>query len=243
MNGVDCRLAGASWVRASAIASTELTLIAVGTPFGEERIDLGQIRSAAEAIGHELAKKDGHYERAPAAEIGITAGERTVDIRAGMDGTFTVDVPLPEGEATVEVVEQTPSKTSLTFWDGRAVDLLNNLLDARIRLIELAGGGQAPVAVAADHRDDARGEVAETVGEFGLVAGGEVLPRERAVLTERDRAQEVVAERVGAEYVGDLRRSNAGQLRLRHLLAADEQPPVTEDAPRGRQARCVLASG
>ncbi len=45
----------------AAIADTEMTLIAVGTPFGEERIDLGQIRAAATAIGEELKKKDGYH--------------------------------------------------------------------------------------------------------------------------------------------------------------------------------------
>jgi UDPglucose 6-dehydrogenase/GDP-mannose 6-dehydrogenase len=43
---------------ASAVQATELTLIAVGTPFGEDRIDLGQIEAAASQIGAALADKD-----------------------------------------------------------------------------------------------------------------------------------------------------------------------------------------
>ncbi len=65
-----------------------------------------------------------------------------------------------------------------------------------------------------------------------MVAGGEVLPAERAVLPEVDRAQEVEAEGVRAEGVGDLVRRDAGELRLGHLLAPDEQPAVAEDLPR-----------
>ncbi|NNE72730.1 MAG: UDP-glucose/GDP-mannose dehydrogenase family protein [Acidimicrobiales bacterium] len=45
----------------AAVHSTDLTLIAVGTPFGEERIDLAQIESAARAVGEALATKDGYH--------------------------------------------------------------------------------------------------------------------------------------------------------------------------------------
>ena len=46
---------------AAAVQSSDLTLIAVGTPFGEERIDLGQIRAAAEEVGTALVGKDGYH--------------------------------------------------------------------------------------------------------------------------------------------------------------------------------------
>ncbi len=45
----------------TAIASTEITLIAVGTPFGEERIDLAQIESASRAVGEALRDKDDYH--------------------------------------------------------------------------------------------------------------------------------------------------------------------------------------
>lgn len=46
---------------AAAVANTEITLIAVGTPFGEERIDLGQIEAAAQEIGTALANLDRYH--------------------------------------------------------------------------------------------------------------------------------------------------------------------------------------
>ena len=44
-----------------AVLNTDITLIAVGTPFGEERIDLEQIRSAANAIGKALKDKSDYH--------------------------------------------------------------------------------------------------------------------------------------------------------------------------------------
>ncbi len=46
---------------AEAVHTTDLTLIAVGTPFGEERIDLAQIEAAARSVGEALATKDGYH--------------------------------------------------------------------------------------------------------------------------------------------------------------------------------------
>lgn len=46
---------------AAAVAGTEITLIAVGTPFAGEQIDLGQIEAAARQIGAALAGKDGYH--------------------------------------------------------------------------------------------------------------------------------------------------------------------------------------
>ncbi len=46
---------------ADAVVGSDMTLIAVGTPFGEERIDLGQIRSAARSIGEALAAKPSYH--------------------------------------------------------------------------------------------------------------------------------------------------------------------------------------
>ena len=55
-----------------------------------------------------------------------------------------------------------------------------------------------PVAVAADHADDAVQEVAELVGELPRVARLEALGGEGAVLAEAHLAREVVAQRVDA---------------------------------------------
>ncbi|WP_052667089.1 UDP-glucose dehydrogenase family protein [Nitriliruptor alkaliphilus] len=45
----------------AAIAETEVTMLAVGTPFGEDRIDLGQIEGAADQLGHALASIDRYH--------------------------------------------------------------------------------------------------------------------------------------------------------------------------------------
>ncbi|MDH3680809.1 MAG: UDP-glucose/GDP-mannose dehydrogenase family protein, partial [Acidimicrobiia bacterium] len=45
----------------SAVHGSDLTLIAVGTPFGEERIDLAQITAAARSVGEALGTKDGYH--------------------------------------------------------------------------------------------------------------------------------------------------------------------------------------
>lgn len=45
----------------AAVHNSDITLIAVGTPFGEERIDLAQIESAARAIATALSSKDGYH--------------------------------------------------------------------------------------------------------------------------------------------------------------------------------------
>ena len=68
-----------------AVQSSDMTLIAVGTPFGEERIDLGQIESAARSIGEAMATKDGYH---------VVAVKSTV-----VPGT-TEDVVLPILEAS-----------------------------------------------------------------------------------------------------------------------------------------------
>jgi UDPglucose 6-dehydrogenase len=46
---------------AAAVAATEVTILAVGTPFGEDRIDLGQIVAAADQIGAALAALDRYH--------------------------------------------------------------------------------------------------------------------------------------------------------------------------------------
>ena len=45
----------------AAVHATDMTLIAVGTPFGEDRIDLAQIEAAARAVGEALATKDAYH--------------------------------------------------------------------------------------------------------------------------------------------------------------------------------------
>ena len=65
------------------------------------------------------------------------------------------------------------------------------------------------VAVLLDHRGRAAREIPEPVGELGGIDGLEALPRERSVAVERDVAQQIVAEGVGAEA-----RDGVGELEL-----------------------------
>ena len=83
--------------------------------------------------------------------------------------------------------------------------------DDGISVVEFRGGWHDIVAIPIDHGDDAAREVSETVRQLGLITRGEVLPRERPVLAKVDGAQEVIAERVGAEHVSDLMWSDASQ--------------------------------
>ncbi len=102
---------------------------------------------------------------------------------------------------------------------------------------EIVRRGQFAIKVAADHGGRPRGEIAQPVRELGGIARRHVLPGERPVLTKLDRAQKVIAECVGAEVVDDLRRCDAGELGLAHLLAADQQPAVGKHLVRKVDAR------
>ena len=86
-----------------------------------------------------------------------------------------------------------------------------------------------PVAVAPDHPDRAAGEVAELVGELGLVAQLEGRGGDRAVLPEGHLAQQVEAQRVGAEALDHRERVEHVAQRLAHLLAVHQQVAVHED--------------
>ncbi|GGI05374.1 UDP-glucose dehydrogenase family protein [Egicoccus halophilus] len=46
---------------ADAVRDTEVTILAVGTPFGEDRIDLGQIEEAARQVGKVVAELDRYH--------------------------------------------------------------------------------------------------------------------------------------------------------------------------------------
>jgi hypothetical protein len=57
-----------------------------------------------------------------------------------LEGAYLVPIPVKQGgnAGKIELVEQTPSRTTITIWDGRALPLLDTLLqatklDARMR--------------------------------------------------------------------------------------------------------------
>ncbi len=74
-------------------------------------------------------------------------------------------------------------------------------------------------AVVHDHRERARHEIAERVGQLGRVAGVEALPREIAVALEADLAQQEIPQRVRAVALDRLVQRHYGAGGLAHLGA------------------------
>ena len=149
------------------------------------------------------------------------------------------DPRLLLGDIAVDEVDELLDSGDASGEVEGAHRVVSGLHDARkcvdkhaLGIREVVRGGELAVEVAADHRGRARGEIAQTVGELGGVSRRHVLPGERAVLTELDCTKEVIAERIRSEVVDDLRRRDAGELGLTHLLAADEQPAVREHLVR-----------
>jgi UDPglucose 6-dehydrogenase len=117
-----------------AVHATEVTILAVGTPFGEDRIDLAQIRSAAEQVGRALRDLDRYHVVVvkstvvpgtteevvgPALEEG--SGRRLgADIGLAMNPEF-----LREGVAVDDFL--TPDRIVLGGIDERSIDLLSEL--------------------------------------------------------------------------------------------------------------------
>jgi len=114
-----------------AVLNTDITLIAVGTPFGEERIDLGQIRSAAQAIGKALKNKTDYHVVAVKSTVvpGTTENEvlpvleDTSAKRAGADfGVGMNPEFLREGVAVEDFLN--PDRIVVGGIDDRSRDLM-----------------------------------------------------------------------------------------------------------------------
>jgi len=119
---------------AAAIAATEVTILAVGTPFGEDRIDLGQIVAAAEQIGTALADLDRYHvvvvkstvvpgttEEVVGPAIAAASGKRIgQDVGLAMNPEF-----LREGVAVEDFLE--PDRIVLGGVDERTLEVLSEL--------------------------------------------------------------------------------------------------------------------
>ena len=123
-------------------------------------------------------------------------------------------------------------RQSLPAFGGGGVDVGGHGLQGA----SVLRSGPDSAALAAHHRRYARQEVAEVVGQVGVVAGQHALPGEVAVLAEGGVPEEVVAIRVDAEIGDQLRGSDLVELGLRHLLAADKEPAVGEHTAGQLQA-------
>ena len=86
-----------------------------------------------------------------------------------------------------------------------------------------AGPGPMPPHLLPDDRRDARQQVAEVVGEIGVVPGDEALVGEVAVGAERHLAHEVVAERRRRRCRRRARRGRSGSARVLDIFS----PPTS----------------
>lgn len=118
----------------SAVVNSDLSLIAVGTPFDGSAIDLKYIRQVSEDIGKALAKKDGYHVVIVKSTVvpGTTedvvlpileefSGKKAgVDFGVGMNPEF-----LKEGEAIADFME--PDRIVLGGIDEQTIDKLDEL--------------------------------------------------------------------------------------------------------------------
>ena len=86
--------------------------------------------------------------------------------------------------------------------------------------------------VAVGHRDRPVDEVAEVVGQVGVVAAQEAVPRDVGVAVEGDLAEGHVAGAVGAERGHEVERVEEVAPALAHPLALGQEPAVDPDLAR-----------
>ena len=175
------------------------------------------------------------------AQDAIEVG-RALGVLGQLPRRLLLDVAVEPPHALPDVVE-----------GRRELDAVDALGHALGEAVEVAGERRVdvdrrhrPVAVAPDHRQRAVGEVAQLVGQLGLVAALEGLGGDRAVLAEGDVAQQVVAQGVGPEALDDLerdrarcpatcsssRRPSAGSRGRRRARAPAGRPPSASPARR-----------
>jgi UDPglucose 6-dehydrogenase len=123
------RLSATTDLRAAVLAS-DLSLIAVGTPFDGEEIDLGYVREASRQIGEALAQKDGYHVvvvkstvvPGTTEEVVVPALEAGSGKRAGRDfGVGMNPEFLREGEAIGDFMN--PDRIVLGGIDERSIDV------------------------------------------------------------------------------------------------------------------------
>jgi UDPglucose 6-dehydrogenase len=119
---------------AAAVLDSDLSLIAVGTPFDGQRIDLTFVRQAAAEIGAALRRKTAYHvvvvkstvvpgttDSVVAPILEATSGKRAgVDFGVGMNPEF-----LTEGQAVRDFME--PDRLVLGAADGRVLESLEAL--------------------------------------------------------------------------------------------------------------------
>ena len=91
-------------------------------------------------------------------------------------------------------------------------------------------GGEFAIAILEDHRERAADEVAEAIGEVGIVAGNEGVVAESAVGAEGNFAEQEVAKGVEAHHLLDWCGAYDVAAALGHFVVFKEQPAVGVNA-------------
>jgi UDPglucose 6-dehydrogenase len=133
---VGVRLSATTDLR-QAVLDSDISLVAVGTPFDGAEIDLSYIREASRQIGEALAGKDGYHvvvvkstvvpgttDGVVLPELEASSGNKAgVDFGVGMNPEF-----LREGEAVQDFLQ--PDRIVLGGIDDRTLDALGDLYRA-----------------------------------------------------------------------------------------------------------------
>lgn len=118
----------------AAVLDSDLTMLAVGTPFDGRAIDLGPIREAAREVGAALAKKSGYHVAVvkstvvPGTTDGVIRGilEEASGRRAGPDFGLSMNPEfLSEGRAIEDCMA--PDRIVLGGMDERTIGVLEEL--------------------------------------------------------------------------------------------------------------------
>jgi hypothetical protein len=131
-----------------------------------------------------------------------------------LEGAYLIPIALEVGkrEATLEVVEQTPSKTTLTIWDGRATSLLEDML----RLPDLDEKARAKVQPLVELRSE--------IGRIDTLIDG---------MRRQERELDTRAEQTRQNLRAIKKDPRAGQLRARLNKRLEEF--TAEADKRGRE--------
>jgi UDPglucose 6-dehydrogenase/GDP-mannose 6-dehydrogenase len=117
-----------------AVAQTDLTLIAVGTPSTPEGIDLRQIRAAVRQVGEAISKKRAFHSVVVKSTVvpGTTDTVVTRELESAISGTVGVDFGvgvnpefLTEGTAVEDFLQ--PDRIVIGADDGRTAAMLRSL--------------------------------------------------------------------------------------------------------------------
>src|SRR3546814_773481 len=106
-----------------------------------------------------------------------------------------------------------------------------------VRLVIDIIGRKLAIQILENHRQAALREIAEAVREIGVRGAYDRLGRIASILPEADFAEQIIAQRIDAELLGERHRIDDIAERLRHLFPAVQEEAVAEHLFRQRQFR------